>query len=279
MCSNGNVQTCEDRNCDPRPLVEYLCIRRHDMIQTHILECEVLCVLAGSLNLSYDNVGNLAADEGKMLLLPQNCHLRLTALADTKLLVLRMRYGMVFSECVSFEEMIDDIPRPERKLSAMETRPEVVEYIDNLVARIKDGIGNPCFLELKLKEYLFLLKNYYSREKLGDFFYPLMGSNSAFADFVTNNHRKVRTVIEFAGLANYSLSGFEKRFRRVFGVSPYRWMKEEKAKNILDDIRNGTKPFSQMKEEYGFSSMSHFNYFCKKSFGIPPGRLRRENRC
>ncbi len=274
--NNVNAKDCNDRNCDRRPLVEYLDIHESDIIETHILESEVLCVHAGRLKLSFDNVDNLEVGKGGMVLLPQNCRLRLTAMSQTMLLVLRMRYGIVSFDQFSFEQIIEDTPMPEKKISAIGTCPEIEDFMDNLAARIKDGVDSGYYFELKLKEYLFLLMRYYPQDTLSVFFYSLMGSNSAFVEFVNNHHSKVHTVIEFAKLANYSLSGFEKRFRRVFGMSPYRWMNAERAKNILYDLHNTSKSFCQMKDEYGFSSLSHFNDFCKKSFGNPPGRVRRQ---
>ena len=77
-------------------------------------------------------------------------------------------------------------------------------------------------------------------------------------------------------MTHYSLSGFQKRFKKVFGVSAYHWMKDVRSKSIYHQINSTEKSFKEISDEYGFSSPSHFNDFCKVHFGTTPGRIRRK---
>jgi AraC-like DNA-binding protein len=76
---------------------------------------------------------------------------------------------------------------------------------------------------------------------------------------------------------NYSISGFEKRFKRVFDMSPYQWIQAQRAQAIYHEIHCSSKTFAELGYDFGFSSPSHFSNFCKQMFKETPGRLRKKN--
>ena len=76
---------------------------------------------------------------------------------------------------------------------------------------------------------------------------------------------------------NYTVSGFEKRFKRVFGVSPYKWMNNQKAKMIFQQVRTTDLTLKEISANFGFTSLSRFNDFCKTNLGKPPGDIREKS--
>ncbi len=84
-----------------------------------------------------------------------------------------------------------------------------------------------------------------------------------------------KTVKELAQLTNYSVSGFEKKFKRVFNTSAGNWLKQQKSTIIFNDISNGSDSFKNISYQNGFSSISHFNNYCKLHFSKTPGEIRR----
>ena len=51
-------------------------------------------------------------------------------------------------------------------------------------------------------------------------------------------------------------------------------MKQKKAEHLFNQIRYNEKSFKEICEECGFSSTSQMNDFCKREWGIPPGKIR-----
>ena len=79
-------------------------------------------------------------------------------------------------------------------------------------------------------------------------------------------------------MANYSTSGFIKKFTRSFNESPYKWISHYKANRILYEINAERKPLKEIYTAYKFSSMPHFISFCKKQYGLTPGKIRKDKK-
>jgi AraC-like DNA-binding protein len=108
---------------------------------------------------------------------------------------------------------------------------------------------------------------------LAQFLHFIVSENVQFKEFVINNYRNVKNVQELAALANYSTSGFIKKFQKCFNDSPYGWMQKQRAKQILIEIKQGVKSLQEIAVEYKFSSYQHFSNFCKKQLGFPPTKI------
>ncbi|MDD3061777.1 MAG: helix-turn-helix transcriptional regulator [Massilibacteroides sp.] len=137
-----------------------------------------------------------------------------------------------------------------------------------------ESLGEDYF-QLKTKELMYLMEKVYTLQERQNFFCPIFNNEYTFSDFVYNNYKKVRTVKELADLSCYSLSGFEKKFRKVFGIAPSKWLKKKLSMAIYNEIVRTNKPLKEISLDYGFSSPSHFNNFCKTTLFGTPGKLRR----
>jgi AraC-like DNA-binding protein len=127
-----------------------------------------------------------------------------------------------------------------------------------------------------MKELFFLLRAYNTKEDLADFFSPLLTDDMDFYNFVLNNYQSIKTVKELAFLADYSLTGFEKRFKKVFGMSAHQWMKNQLSSSLYHEISCSRKSFTEISDMFGFSSSAHLSNFCKAVFGATPSAIRRE---
>lgn len=135
---------------------------------------------------------------------------------------------------------------------------------------------NDAYYELKLTELMYFIKAQFTEEERICFFSSIIDDDFLFSDFIVNNYKRVSNVKELAGLSYYSLSGFEKKFRRVFRISPSKWLKEQKKIAICGDLYYTNKTLKQISAEYGFCSPAHFNNYCKSTFGISPGEMRKK---
>lgn len=91
-----------------------------------------------------------------------------------------------------------------------------------------------------------------------------------------NNYKRTSNIKDLAELSYYSLSGFDKKFRRIFGQAPSKWMNERRKTNIYKELFDANKTLKQISKEYGFSSAVYFNNYCKSVFGMSPGEIRKK---
>lgn len=153
------------------------------------------------------------------------------------------------------------------------------EQLFHLITSIPIFLGEttPCskYIELKCKELVFLITNYYPLPQLSAFFYPVSTYTESFHYFVMQNYSHVKNVEEFAHLGGYTTTTFRRLFKNLYGMPVYEWILEKKREGILEDLQHTNMRITEICNRYGFDSLSHFAHFCKDSFGDTPRALRK----
>lgn len=153
------------------------------------------------------------------------------------------------------------------------------DKIHHLISDLPDFLKeeSPCnkFFELKCKELIFLITNFYPLPQLGAFFYPISTYTESFHYFVMQNYSKVKNVEEFAHLGGYTTTTFRRLFKNMYGIPVYEWILDKKREGILEDLQHTKMRMTEICNRYGFDSLSHFAHFCKDSFGDTPRALRK----
>lgn len=154
------------------------------------------------------------------------------------------------------------------------------EQLFHLITSIPIFLGEttPCskYIELKCKELVFLITNYYPLPQLSAFFYPVSTYTESFHYFVMQNYSHVKNVEEFAHLGGYTTTTFRRLFKNLYGMPVYEWILEKKREGILEDLQHTNMRITEICNRYGFDSLSHFAHFCKDSFGDTPRALRKK---
>ncbi|MGV8090941.1 MAG: helix-turn-helix transcriptional regulator [Mangrovibacterium sp.] len=158
--------------------------------------------------------------------------------------------------------------------SGLPIREPVLKVLESVRFYLGHWLRCIHLFDVKLYEVLFTLIIFYTKEELGRFFAPFLSGNIDFKDFVLDNYRKVKTVEELADLHHLSVRSFSRKFKKYFGDSPYRWMLEQKSRHIKVKLMDHSVFLNDIIEEYGFSSPSHFSFYCKKHFGKSPREFR-----
>jgi AraC-like DNA-binding protein len=235
-------------------------------------------VLEGELQFSYKKKTNKVVQSGKIMLLTSDVMFKAQANKDTQIVVVRMPVNIQLCDWYSFERLLQEVGTGYTEFTLLDIRNEMKSFLDTLVFYINSGIKCTVMFDMKVKELFYVFRGFYPKEELYAFFYPILSNDMTFSDFVQKNYHKVKTVKELAEIANYSLSGFVKRFKKVFGTSAYQWMKEQKAAMIYHEINDMSKSLKEISFDYGFSSPAHFNDFCKVYFGNTPGNIRKNKK-
>lgn len=131
------------------------------------------------------------------------------------------------------------------------------------------------YYNLKLEELFIYLNEYYPQDSLFCFFGPLLGGNMKFRNMVYMNCESCRSVRKLAEASQMTVVTFNRHFKKSFGVSATKWLKERRDDDLLNDIRNSPTTFSELAAKYGFSSSAYLTAFCRKNYGATPSELRK----
>lgn len=269
--------TCYNYEKGHRPTIEKVSIKKGQSWNLFSIDNKVVFIMEGTLQFSFGDIINENITENKMMMIPAGSQIQSMAVEDCVFIVIRLYKTKQLCDCFSLDLLLLEKEKEIKSgIHFLDINERVESYLSFLDACMTDGLKCAYYFELKSKEFYFLLRAFYTKKDLLGFFYPLISNDLSFSEYIIKNHYKAKTVQELADLMHYSLSGFQKRFKKVFGVSAYHWMKEERSKLIYHEINSTDKSFKEISDEYGFSSPSHFNDFCKSSFGNTPGIIRRK---
>lgn len=214
---------------------------------------------------------------GEMALIPRNSCCIVKVLKECTIISCSFVQNIDFCNRFSFNKLVDFIPNGYvYDFTTLPVRERITEFLSLLHHCLDDKLECMHFHELMERELFIFFRVYYTKEELATFFYPLIGQDVDFKDFVLSNYMNISGLNEFASQANMSLNTFKRRFQESFGQSAHKWITARKAEWIYKDILLTDKPFSEIGQEYGFRSPTYFSEFCKKYFGKSP-QLLREN--
>lgn len=258
-----------------KPIIEVLKVLKGRVNEKFLSEAKIILVVQGKFSVSYEKYVDKTVPAGKMILLPPSCQYKARAEEDASIVVFRLRNKIELCDRVGLEQLYNKIEDTSEEFNPLDINEQIQIFLNGLKVYITDGLKCHYYFELKIREFFYLMRAYYTKEELAGFFHPILSNDKSFSDFVYNNHYKVKTVQDLAALSNYSYSGFIKRFKKTFGIAAYQWMKQQKATRILHDINCSDKTIKQICDDYDFNSLSQFNDFCKSNFGNPPSKIRK----
>ena len=237
-------------------------------------QCKIVFVLDGNATYKLRGLVLTELQEGQMLLISPDKQFSISTKDAAKLLVITLTQLSGLCECFPLESLLVHRDENRQEITLLETNASVDAFIIGLTTNIKHGLRCKYYLETKTKELFYLLRAYYSKEQLAHFFSEMLQADAHFYYFVKKNYKNINSIPEFAEMLNMKQLTFERKFKEVFGVPPYKWIIEQKSKEIHHALCTGNTPLKELAAQYGFSSKTSFSDFCKKNLGAPPGRVR-----
>jgi AraC-like DNA-binding protein len=232
----------------------------------------------GSVSILINSSERFKVSSCEMFMIQFDNSYEITMLEQTSLTICHVPVEVWYLEQKRINELIRNDECALGKFFKLPIKKIVLRYLSLLDCYVKDGFYSTEFFELKRQEFILLLFFYYSKDDLARFLQGVLLGDILFKKFVINNYLDAGNVQELAKLANYSTSGFIKKFQKYFKESPYQWMQKQKAKQILIDMNQGVKSLQEIASEYKFSSYQHFSMFCKAQLGFPPTKIIEKNR-
>ena len=242
-------------------------------VSEKLSEPVIFFLIEGKLQLTVNDTDICMVNQGEMFLFPDANSCKIEALEQSLIMTCLLSVEFLLSEGKLLEEQTvksADSPKAIKKLPISET---ILQFLLLLHKCMKEGLVSYYFFDLKRNELNLLLFMYNNKGELVQFLENILSKDAQFKQFVLNNYLMVKNVQELAALANYSTSGFIKKFQKVFEESPYKWMQKQKAGKILIEINRGVKSLQEIANEYKFSSYQHFSSFCRIVFGFTPTEI------
>ena len=250
------------------------CIRRyHD-------SSFIVILLSGGIAIRYGINRSLSLEKNRLFLLPKNLPVDYMATKEnTTLLLCTFSTELTLCSRYSIQQLENHIPVDAgNKLYSLPADSRIVSFATMLVEALQSGLGCVHYHCLKRDELLLYLRAGYTKEQLALFFYPVLGRDIDFKDFMLNHFMEVSDVKQLAVLSNMSLSTFNRRFKETFHETAKNWLLARKSEHLLRDIVMGNLSFAELAIKYNFSSTAYLATFCKKNFGSTPYELRNRKK-
>ncbi|MDR0370859.1 MAG: AraC family transcriptional regulator [Prevotellaceae bacterium] len=284
--------SCPNYDTAEHPTIEEKYMKKGESYQMLPRVNKVAFVLEGMVDYSTGSIRASTARRGHIFFLASNHFFKLQAVEVTHLLVVRLYDKIRLCDCWSVEDLyengenlesveqstvlLDEDADIEPFLLEMNTVME--KYLELLLMCNRVGLRCRFYNESKQKELMFILRAFYPKDQLRLFFAPVLTSDARFAQQVVTYSGRFSTLADIAFAMNYTVSGFEKKFRKIFGCSPYNWMLRQRAQEIWHSVKTEEVNLKEISKKFGFSSASSFNNFFVKHFGITPGEARQNRR-
>ncbi|MFV0418896.1 MAG: helix-turn-helix domain-containing protein [Dysgonomonas sp.] len=269
-----SYKTCTD---EVSASVEIWKLEQNQRLEFIADEHKILFVTSGCFKCSLQGYTDQHIGSHQMVFISMSSRCRISTESGVSIICMQPGAILDLSDYSVYNQIQDtDSLKLDDKPLVLKFTPLMMSYVVSMKWFLQLGFKNSLHAQLKVREFFHLMSTSYSLAERIQFFHTLVFSERKFSDFIYKNYRRVASIRELAVLSCYSLSGFEKRFRKVFGVTASHWIALRKAADINQEIRNNQKTIKQISFEYGFSSVSHFHKFCKAKLGLSPGYMRKQ---
>ncbi|WP_163307886.1 AraC family transcriptional regulator [Dysgonomonas sp. 521] len=276
----GEHMSCPNYDAGEYPAIEEVTISRESIRQVHPRGNKLVFVLEGQIEYSTGQVQRYPACKGHIFFLTRGRHLLCRAVEDSILLVISIFGEIRFCDHWSVEDLyrmkVETVHADSQSSPFLLEANEIMyKYLDVLTLCYRAGLRCCYYNEGKARELMYIFRAFYPKEDLMRFFSPALAADSRFSQQVMSVYSHYGNLKEMASAMNYTVSGFEKKFRRVFGCSPYHWMLQQKALEVWHSVMTDDMDLKEIADKFGFGSTSSFNTFFKQQFGISPGKARQ----
>lgn len=218
---------------------------------------------------------------GEHLFIPRMCEYKGMALDDTTLIIHSfnntvcrvenciLSYLHTYRHYSNSKETSDAYPKLAANVS-------LLHLWESISIHLSGNRDNPTLWKMKHRELIWLLTQHYSTQVLCSFFQPMMDEQVPFKSLVLSHYRKIKYTQELADLCGYGIGSFRRRFKREFGTSVFQWLIRKKAEHILFRLSQPRFSFTDIVDEFEFSSIQHFSRFCKQYLEDTPTNIRKK---
>jgi AraC-like DNA-binding protein len=235
-------------------------------------------LLEGQAVVSCNEFTNRQVQAGEFVLIPiaadMICH------AETACRVLLFSFEQFFhlSDREYVHEICDIASAMNYDFTPAPIRSPLDTFLAHLGIYFKQGMNKPLLHDIKHVELSVILRSFYTKKEVASIFHPIAGKAIDFRIEVMRNYRKVAHVDDLAALFGMEKRTFGRQFKDEFGMSPYQWILNQKAKHVHFSLTESRQSLDAIRKEHGFKFPGHFTRFCREQFHTTPTKLVRSLR-
>lgn len=170
----------------------------------------------------------------------------------------------------------DSRQRPEQSAFFKLQAPEYLHHFWKSVEQVHSSLLNtsPTFFDIKAWELFSALISHDESGKTEQKLRGLLQAKSrGLHSFMEENFDKSLSIEDFAYLTGRSPASFRREFKLKFGTSPRKWIIRQRLDKAADLLQKSNMSVSEVAQEVGYESTSHFIKGFKKQFGHTPRKL------
>lgn len=103
------------------------------------------------------------------------------------------------------------------------------------------------------------------------------GAYSTILAYTQNNIKTWPSPADLASSIGYSSDYFSRLFRKTFGLTPQRWLVQQRVRAIAEEMENSPKSISEIAFDYGYKDIYFFSRQFKQVIGSSPRKWRRQS--
>ena len=267
LCDGNPIDCCFSVKTYPTGTT----VHNEDININYLIFC-----LAGHIQISSTFFNDEILCAGEVMFVPRKSEYSSIALNDVTLLVHKFNNTICQSEKCILAYLYSHQHIKSKICCSKLTIPKPLQIlVTGIVSYLKEEIYDSDLWKLKHKELIWAFTRYYDAEELRSFFHPMLNEHIPLQNLVMTHYRKAYNTEELAKLCGYGIYTFRRIFKTEFGTPVYQWLIQKRAEHIKFRLSRSYIPFSDIIDEFNFSSAQHFNSFCKQYLGDTPGNLRK----
>ena len=235
----------------------------------------IIFILSGSISINCNEFEDRLFAQGEMVFMLRTSSVHVRVLKKSKVYVLYFDTLLSSSDHQFYKAFHPEVEKSSYDFKPVLIPGEISVFLKNILFLQQKKVDCANFNKLKHCEFFLLLRYFCPREELLTFLSPLISGSLSFRTKVLEKYSQMKSgrVTELADLVGMGRKNFDKHFRDEFGLSPAKWLLEEKSKHLRQYLKDPDVTISDAMDRYGFNSPSHFNRFCHKYFKTSPGSL------
>ncbi|MDR2809807.1 MAG: helix-turn-helix transcriptional regulator [Tannerellaceae bacterium] len=235
-------------------------------------------LLDGEAIISCNEFTNRAIHAKEFVLIPIAADMIFRAVSPCRLLTFSFEQFFHLSDRDYVHEICNLASGVTYNFTPASVRQPLDKFLSHLMLYFKQGMNKPILHEIKHVELSVIMRSFYSKEEIAAIFHPIAGKAIDFRVEVMRNYRRVSHVDDLATLFGMEKRTFGRQFKDEFGMSPYQWILNQKAKHVHFSLTESKQSLDSIRKEHGFKFPGHFTRFCKEQFHTTPTKLVRSLR-
>ena len=150
-------------------------------------------------------------------------------------------------------------------------------FITSLIFMLKRDFSK-SMKQIKFEELMLYLLEKHPKEILSFMTTMKVGFDDIeFKKIIETNITSNLSLSDFAFLCSISLSTFKRRFTKIYGTAPQKWMLKRRMEIAADLLKNRKVKPGEVFYQVGYENHSSFSQSFKQSFGISPKDFQAKN--